>query len=104
VILFVLRDLVVDGSRNLAAKNNLEISASIWGKLKTLLQSVAIPILFFVTPILTPEIRTFKISYIFSNWQLDVLNIPILIALVFSIIGGFFYLKNIVPLLKNKKL
>jgi CDP-diacylglycerol--glycerol-3-phosphate 3-phosphatidyltransferase len=29
VILFVLRDLVVDGSRNLAAKNNLEISASI---------------------------------------------------------------------------
>ena len=52
----IIRDLIVDGSRNIFAKNNLKIEASIYGKLKTIFQSVAIPIILFLIPIVDSNI------------------------------------------------
>ncbi len=46
VILMIIRDLVVDGLRLMAAKKNVVISANIFGKLKTVLQMVSISLVF----------------------------------------------------------
>lgn len=44
VIVMILRDLVVDGVRILAASKGVVLAANIFGKLKTALQMVAIPL------------------------------------------------------------
>ncbi|UWD34421.1 CDP-diacylglycerol--glycerol-3-phosphate 3-phosphatidyltransferase [Mesomycoplasma molare] len=94
VVIFIVRDVVVDGCRNLAAKNNLKIHASIWGKLKTLTQSFAIPILFFLGPIFYNSQNW--------NWIFWLLNTPLLISLFLSIYSGFLYFWDIKKLIKLK--
>lgn len=42
VILIIARELVVTGVRSMAAERGMVIAADIWGKLKTVLQDVAI--------------------------------------------------------------
>ncbi len=91
VIFMIIRDLIVDGSRNIFAKNNLKIEASIYGKLKTLFQSIAIPIILFFIPVINNNIW----------WQLLIINIPMIIALFLSIYSGFQYFKQIIPFLKG---
>lgn len=93
VVLFVIRDLIVDGSRNVAAANNIKVEASIWGKLKTVFQSIAIPILLFLIPTIDQNIW----------WQLLLLNIPILLALITSFVSGFLYFKQIIPIINKSK-
>lgn len=90
-VLFVVRDLIVDGSRNVAASNNLKVEASIWGKLKTVLQTFGIIILLFTIPFINQTIW----------WHLFLINIPMIIALITSIISGILYLKNIWPIVKK---
>lgn len=91
LIFMIIRDLIVDGSRNIFAKNNLKIEASIYGKLKTLFQSIAIPIILFFIPVINNNIW----------WQLLIINIPMIIALFLSIYSGFQYFKQIIPFLKG---
>ncbi|MGL4252316.1 MAG: CDP-diacylglycerol--glycerol-3-phosphate 3-phosphatidyltransferase [Metamycoplasmataceae bacterium] len=92
VLIFILRDILVDGSRNLAAIKKLKIEASIYGKLKTVVQSIAITILFFITPAIQNK-----------EWlEILLLNIPLIIAGLLSIISGFLYFKNIMPYLNTK--
>lgn len=93
VVLFVIRDLIVDGSRNVAAANNIKVEASIWGKLKTIFQSIAIPILLFLIPIIDQN----------KWWQLLLLNIPMILALITSLISGFLYFKQIIPIINKSK-
>ena len=98
-IIFVLRDILVDGSRNLAAKNNVEVAASWWGKAKTMVQSIGLLIIFFVYP-----------SYDFGRevlnldltWELWLLNIPVIIAGVLSIVSGSLYFNAIRPHINMK--
>lgn len=91
-VIFIVRDIIVDGSRNLAATKKIEIAASIWGKLKTLVQSFAIILLF----ILGPLIEDFW-------WIYWIINVPIFIALFLSLFSGWLYVQKIVPyLFKNK--
>ncbi|WP_406602923.1 CDP-diacylglycerol--glycerol-3-phosphate 3-phosphatidyltransferase [Metamycoplasma sualvi] len=91
VIFMIIRDLIVDGSRNIFAKNNLKIEASIYGKLKTIFQSVAIPIILFLIPIVDSNVW----------WQLLMINIPMIIALFLSIYSGYQYFKQVIPFLKG---
>ncbi|MGL5205684.1 MAG: CDP-diacylglycerol--glycerol-3-phosphate 3-phosphatidyltransferase [Metamycoplasmataceae bacterium] len=92
ILIFILRDILVDGSRNLAAIKKLKIEASIYGKLKTVIQSIAITILFFITPVIQNK-----------EWfEIILLNIPLIIAGLLSIISGILYFKNIVPYLNAK--
>ena len=91
VIFMIIRDLIVDGSRNIFAKNNLKIEASIYGKLKTIFQSVAIPIILFLIPIVDSNVW----------WQLLIINIPMIIGLFLSIYSGYQYFKQVIPFLKG---
>ncbi|MGL5733052.1 MAG: CDP-diacylglycerol--glycerol-3-phosphate 3-phosphatidyltransferase [Metamycoplasmataceae bacterium] len=92
VLIFILRDILVDGSRNLAAIKQLKIEASIYGKLKTVVQSIAITIIFFATPAIQNK-----------EWlEIILLNIPLIIAGLLSIISGVLYFKNVVPYLNTK--
>ncbi len=92
ILIFILRDIVVDGSRNLAAVKQIKIEASIYGKLKTVFQSIAIMILFFISPIISDK----------NWWETLLLNIPLIIAAILSIISGILYFKKIIPYLNVK--
>ena len=93
VVIFVIRDLIVDGSRNIAASNNIKVEASIWGKLKTVFQTIAIIILFFFLPLIDKK----------KWWQVLLINIPMLLALVASIFSGIKYFMQIVPIINKSK-
>ncbi|MGL6124875.1 MAG: CDP-diacylglycerol--glycerol-3-phosphate 3-phosphatidyltransferase [Metamycoplasmataceae bacterium] len=92
VLIFILRDILVDGSRNLAAIKKLKIEASIYGKLKTVAQSISIIVIFFITPAIKNR----------EGMEMFFLNIPLMIAGILSIISGALYFKNIIPHLKTK--
>ncbi|MGZ9755582.1 CDP-diacylglycerol--glycerol-3-phosphate 3-phosphatidyltransferase [Mycoplasma sp. 246B] len=91
-VLFILRDIIVDGCRALLIKNNQEISANFWGKLKTLLMSFAIPILLLFVIIMQfiPNISYYH-SYLY--YWIYIINIPLFIAQLFSLFSGYIYIK-----------
>ncbi len=43
VIIMIIRDLVVDALRSIAASKNVILAANMWGKVKTVLQMICIP-------------------------------------------------------------
>lgn len=93
-IIFFVRDLVVDGFRNVAAKNNIDVSASIYGKIKTLIQSFALPFIIFISPI-------FQDDNNFENLIVYLINIPLYISIIFSLMSGYLYIKEIYPYVKK---
>lgn len=97
-IIFVLRDIIVDGSRNLAAANKLNVAASWTGKWKTMIQSIGLLLIFLTAPALS------KITFSAFNpsWELWALNAPIIIASFLSVVSGWKYFHQIMPLLKLK--
>ncbi len=96
-IIFVLRDIVVDGSRNVAAANKVNFAASWTGKWKTMIQSIGLLALFFITPAIGGSLDAFS-----PSWKVWVLNFPIIIASVLCLVSGFNYFKQITPFLKTK--
>ncbi|VEU75586.1 CDP-diacylglycerol--glycerol-3-phosphate 3-phosphatidyltransferase [Mycoplasmopsis maculosa] len=97
VVIFIVRDIFVDAFRILMAKNNISVAASIWGKLKTIFQTIAIIfiILFAIIGIY------YKILWA-SWWNILLNNIPTYFALAFSIISGVLYFKKVKPFIKSK--
>lgn len=79
-VLFIFRDLLVDGLRIFLAANGKVLSAQTLGKQKTLWQFIGLFLLFFIYP---------------SNLFIAELNwlalIPLTIALVFSLMSGIKY-------------
>lgn len=98
VIIFIVRDIVVDGSRNVAAANNINVAASWWGKWKTLLQSIGIILLFLLSPLFYEKATNFYNP----EWEIWVLNIPLIIATFLSLISGYLYFKQIKHLISAK--
>ncbi|AKF40987.1 CDP-diacylglycerol--glycerol-3-phosphate 3-phosphatidyltransferase [Mycoplasmopsis canis] len=94
VVILVIRDIVVDGARVVMSKNNISIAANLYGKLKTLVLSIAI---IFVM------IMYLSLGNLFNN-NLYVLlfNIPTLIGLALSLLSGFIYLKTTFKINKTK--
>ena len=84
VVLMIGRDLVVDGLRLIAVRKNVVIAANIYGKLKTVFQMVAIPMLL---------LNDWPWSYFDSSWPeaLQISNICFYIATIMSIISGVIY-------------
>lgn len=99
-LVFILRDILVDGSRNLAAKNNVQVAASFWGKAKTMLQSLGLVLIFFVFP----ASAKFEANYFIhlQSWELILLNVPVLISGLLSVISGALYFKAIMPYINVK--
>ena len=86
VIVFIVRDLIVDAVRFMAATNGAKvISASIFGKLKTVFQMIAIPVYL---------LNGFPFSYFDRGWPegLRIADILMYIALFFSVLSGIIYL------------
>ncbi len=94
VVLMILRDTLVDATRTIAAANKKTVAANIWGKLKTVAQSFAVILAFFLAPIWLKNNT--------SNSLFILYNLPMFIATVLSLISGVIYFNNIKNLIKLK--
>lgn len=85
VILLIMRDLIVDALRLIAMSNNKVIAANIFGKIKTVLQMVAIA---FVL------LNDWPFSYFDHNFPvgLKITDIIVYLATLVSLISGIIYL------------
>ncbi|ADQ90510.1 CDP-diacylglycerol--glycerol-3-phosphate 3-phosphatidyltransferase [Mesomycoplasma hyopneumoniae] len=92
VLIFVLRDIIIDGFRIFLAKKNVNVAANFWGKLKTILQIGAILTIF--TGYSTSR-EIFQNYYYFFNS-------PVILACLVSLISGFIYLKILFRIAKIK--
>ena len=84
VVLMVARDLIVDALRLVAVKKNIVIAANIFGKAKTVLQMVAIPMLL---------LNDWPFSYFDSSWPqaLQISNWFFYAATIMSVVSGVIY-------------
>ncbi|WP_322908634.1 CDP-diacylglycerol--glycerol-3-phosphate 3-phosphatidyltransferase [Mycoplasmopsis felis] len=92
VILFILRDIIVDGCRGLLIKNNQDVSASFWGKAKTMILSIGI-----ILVLLFSILFHFMNSPVYINnisWWFLIINLPIFVSLFFSCFSGYLYIKK----------
>ena len=96
VVIMILRDLVVDTLRFVAASKNEVIAANIFGKLKTIFQMVAIP---FVL------LNGWPFSYFDGGWNplLRIASFLVYIATAMSLISGIIYVIQNKHVLKEKK-
>lgn len=87
VIIMVIRDLVVDGLRFLAAQKKIVIAANVFGKVKTITQMFAILIVL---------LNGFPFSYFDYNWPmyLHISDWLCYIATFFSVLSGIIYVKQ----------
>jgi CDP-diacylglycerol--glycerol-3-phosphate 3-phosphatidyltransferase len=84
VILFIVRDLVVDSVRLMAARKNVVIPANIYGKLKTIFQMISIPVVL---------LNGFPFSYFDAGFPKGqrIADFLVYIALFFSLVSGVIY-------------
>ena len=96
VVLMVIRDLVVDGLRFMAATKNVVLAANYWGKAKTVLQMVAISLVM---------LNGFPFSYFDADWlpYLHITDFICYLATIVSLIGGFVYLRDNKNVFDEKK-
>lgn len=96
VILMIARDLVVDGLRFVAAKKNVVIAANIFGKIKTVLQMIAIPMLL---------LNDWPFSLFDSKWPqaLQISNLVFYLATLASLASGVIYVWQNRKVLKEEK-
>ena len=87
VIIMIIRDLVVDGLRFMAAHKQVVIAANIYGKLKTVMQMVAI---------IGVLINGFPFVFLDYNWPmyLHISDWLCYIATFFSVLSGVIYVKQ----------
>lgn len=95
VVLMIVRDLLVDTMRLMAAKKNIVVPANIFGKLKTIFQMVAIPVVL---------LNGFPFSFFDQSWHplLRIGTILIYLATAMSLASGFIYLKANWSVLKDE--
>ncbi len=85
VVLMIARDLIVDALRLIAVKKNIVIAANIFGKAKTILQMIAIPMLL---------LNDWPFSYFDSKWHpaLQISNWFFYLATLMSLVSGIIYI------------
>lgn len=103
VIVFVVRDLIVDGSRVMMAEKKIGVEASIWGKMKTLFQTFAILVVLIIAisfeyPV--ELVAKYGLTLVQSDACIYAINTLTIVALFFSIYSGILYVKKIIPFLE----
>ncbi|WP_084466293.1 CDP-diacylglycerol--glycerol-3-phosphate 3-phosphatidyltransferase [Metamycoplasma spumans] len=83
VVLFIVRDILVDGSRVYAAKKNVKVAANWWGKVKTIIVSFALVAISFAGPWL----KSNELSILY-------LNLPLIVGLIIAWISGIIYMSK----------
>ena len=96
VILMIMRDLIVDMIRFMAVKKNKVIAANIFGKLKTVFQMIAIPMLL---------LNDWPFSYFDGAWPeaLRISHIFFYFATILSLLSGIIYVIQNLEVLKEDK-
>lgn len=96
VIIMIGRDLIIDAFRLVASTKGSVVAASIFGKLKTVFQMVAIPMVL---------LNSWPFAYFDADWNnyLRICNIAIYIATAMSLISLIIYLKQNWHILLEKK-
>ena len=99
VIVMIARDLVVDVIRQIAASEGKVVAANIFGKIKTVLQMIAIPFVF---------LNGWPFSYFDANWpsMCHITDILIYLATFASLLSGVIYVvqnRSILVSNKNKE-
>lgn len=90
-IIFICRDILVDGLRMMLAANDVVLAADKWGKLKTIFQMVGLTMIYFLHQETSIMGENFFHLFDWTNTTQVLLTIPMMIALLFSIISGFNY-------------
>lgn len=90
VIIFIIRDILVDGLRMMLASNDIVLAADKWGKLKTIFQMLGLTLLFFIHPV---QSNLFFNIFDWTSWFSLILITPITIGMFFSILSGINYYK-----------
>ncbi len=95
VLLMISRDLVVDAFRFIAASKGLVLSANIFGKMKTVLQMIAIPVVF---------LNGWPFSYFDSSWSpyFRIATILVYLATFMSVLSGVIYIYSNRHVLKGE--
>ena len=93
-IILVARDIVVDALRFIAAEKGVVIAANIFGKLKTVLEMVAIC---FVL------LNGWPFNYFDYNWPVRISDIFVYLATLTSVISGVIYVYQNRKVLKESK-
>ncbi len=86
VILIIIRDVLVDGLKMSSAKNGIVVSASIWGKIKTILLMFSIIIVFLLGG---NDVDKASLYY----WLIQ--NMLLIVSLFFVLASGLNYFLNI---------
>ncbi|GMO13854.1 MAG: CDP-diacylglycerol--glycerol-3-phosphate 3-phosphatidyltransferase [Mycoplasmoidaceae bacterium] len=91
VVIFILRDTIVDAYRNTAAKKGYNVAANKWGKFKTIFQMVGVIVILFLFNDSTQTV--------WQYWTIQ--NCLIFIACFFSIFSGINYVIDFSKSSKN---
>lgn len=100
VVIIIGRDLAVDGLRMLANSKNIVLAANIYGKIKTVMEMIVVPILF---------LGGLPFSYICFKgegpWEYTymITNVLAGITALMSCISGVIYFKENIDVLKQEK-
>ena len=96
IIIMILRDLVVDALRFVAANKGIVLAANIFGKLKTVLQMIAIPVVL---------VNGFPFTFFDKGWGYGRIGLILVYLATFaSLLSGVIYVaQNWRVLLEEKK-
>lgn len=92
-VIVVIREFIVSGYRLLEVeKGGKVVAASFWGKLKTVIQTIAIPIAFLD---INPFGEVFKGTLTGYHFAVNILTTSLmLLAIIATVFSGWDYLKN----------
>ena len=94
IVIFLVRDFLVTGLRQIAASKNVVIAADKWGKIKAILLDVCLPMFFFIAYLTSIG---FGVS-VFATLLFVVAYTLLALSTVFSVYSGINYI------VKNKQL
>ena len=97
LIIIVSRDLIIDMLRQIAASKNVIIAADWFGKIKTIVMDIALPVLFVALGLLTMGVQTLIYNILFY------IGLSLLIlATVLSLLSGINYIVRNSKILSDK--
>lgn len=102
-IIIIAREFIVSGIRMLASNKGVVVAADMWGKLKTVVQMVALPVCLIYSYLLTlvkegvNVVNWLELTFMYSSYILIVL------ATVLTIVSGINYLVNNKNCFKEEK-
>lgn len=94
VVLMIGRDIAVDGIKLISAKKGRTVAANIYGKLKTVFQMIAIPVIF---------LNGFPFNYLLKENKYIITIILASLACLMSLISGVIYIYQNRDMIKEAK-